>query len=165
MIRLQFRITWILVLALVAAATAQAQLITGMPPFGSFSGGPDIVNNANLNVHLAIPVVSKGGRGMQFNYVFNYDSSVWLNSGMWYPASKWGWKGITEVETGYVSYNTTVRSCFSAIEFKWYYWNDYANWVYHDPQGMSHTFNGSTVTNFTGAPCGSETSRPIPESR
>lgn len=61
--------------------TARAQVATGTPPFGSFSGGPDVVNNANLNVHLAIPVMNKAGRGMPFYYILTNDSSVWYPNG------------------------------------------------------------------------------------
>jgi hypothetical protein len=31
-----------------------AQVPTGAPPFGSFGGGPDTINLANLNVHWDI---------------------------------------------------------------------------------------------------------------
>ena len=47
-----------LLLAFASASAIEAQ--TGTPPFGSFSGGPfDTVNNANLNVHFAIPIFSR----------------------------------------------------------------------------------------------------------
>jgi hypothetical protein len=47
------------------SAHSSAQVTTGLPPFGTFSGGPfDTVNNANLNVHFEIPVVNKAGRGL-----------------------------------------------------------------------------------------------------
>ena len=50
-------------LALLTAPLGRAQVATGPVPFGSFSGGSfDAVNNANLNVHFAIPVISKAGR-------------------------------------------------------------------------------------------------------
>jgi hypothetical protein len=35
----------------------------GTPPFGSFTGGPDIIDLANLNSHISIPVLHKPGRG------------------------------------------------------------------------------------------------------
>ncbi len=56
-----------------------AQVTIGLPPFGSFRGGSaDVVNDANLNVHLSVPVVSKAGRGLPLNYVLGYDSSLWF---------------------------------------------------------------------------------------
>src|SRR5215831_18090142 len=79
-----------------------AQVATGTPPFGSFSGGPEVINNANLNVHWTIPVRHKPGRGTSFDYDLTYDSSVWspVTSGgttTWQPVSNWGWRGQTEV--------------------------------------------------------------------
>src|SRR5207302_9833458 len=69
----------LLVLLIVALAPppASAQVATGTPPFGSFGGGPDVVNLANLNSHLTIPVIHKPGRGTNFTYDLSYDSSVW----------------------------------------------------------------------------------------
>jgi hypothetical protein len=44
-------------------AVAQ-QLDPGFPPFGSFQGGSfDTINLANINIHFAIPIVNKAGRG------------------------------------------------------------------------------------------------------
>src|ERR1041384_1854178 len=50
---------------------------TGTPPFGSFGGRPDVINLANLNAHLSIPILHKAGRGLNFVYDLTYDSSVW----------------------------------------------------------------------------------------
>ena len=67
--------TWVLapgalLLSLLISGVAYAQVQTGTPPFGSFSGGPfDTVNNANLDVHFAIPIVNKAGRGLPFYYL------------------------------------------------------------------------------------------------
>ena len=96
-----------------ASTAAWGQVPKGLPPFGSFSGGPDVINDANLNAHLAIPVVSKGGRGMGFNYTVTYDSSVWSprsSSGqaVWTPLSNWGWGGVTQQAIGYVTYNSNT---------------------------------------------------------
>jgi len=71
-----------LVLMFIAVLTvteiAWGQVPTGIPPHGSFSGGPfDIVNTGNLNVHFVIPVLHKAGRGVPFVYDLTYDSSVW----------------------------------------------------------------------------------------
>ena len=60
----------------IAVAQNQAQVPTGTPPFGSFGGGPDIINLANLNSHISIPVLNKAGRGTNFTYDLSYDSSV-----------------------------------------------------------------------------------------
>src|SRR5260370_38199443 len=68
----------LLVLLALVASVASAQVQTGVVPFGSFSGGPDIVNNANLNVHWTIPIRHKPGPGTNFDYDVTYDSSVWM---------------------------------------------------------------------------------------
>ena len=60
----------------VSPASAQGPA-TGTPPFSSFSGGPDIVNNGNLNDHWAFPIRHKPGRGTDFAYDLGYDSSVY----------------------------------------------------------------------------------------
>jgi RHS repeat-associated protein len=57
--------------------STSAQVKTGTPPFGSFGGGPESINLANLNVHLTVPVIHKAGRGADFKYDLNYDSAVW----------------------------------------------------------------------------------------
>ena len=97
------------VAALFLGSIASAQVSTGTPPFSSIGGGPfDTVNLGNLNVHFAIPVLHKAGRGMPFTYDVSYDSSIWTpvtSSGntQWQPATNWGWRGVTEGKTGYIS--------------------------------------------------------------
>ena len=78
---------------LLAHAALSWQVSYGLQPFGSFSGGPfDIVNNQDLNVHFAIPVLSKAGRGLPFNYSDGYDSTIWsIQNSAWTPANQWGW--------------------------------------------------------------------------
>ena len=72
------------------------QVTTGAPPFGSLGGGPfDTVNLANLNVHFAVPVLHKAGRGIPFTYDLGYDSSIYYPvsvSGVltWQPVQNWG---------------------------------------------------------------------------
>src|SRR5260370_14230735 len=58
------------------ATPASAQVKTGTPPFGSFGGGPDIINLANLNSHITVPILHKPGRGTNFTYDLSFDSSV-----------------------------------------------------------------------------------------
>jgi len=43
------------VCAMLISLSAFSQVSTGMPPFGSFSGGPDVTNLGNLNVHYTFP--------------------------------------------------------------------------------------------------------------
>jgi len=146
----------ILVLALSAGA-ASAQVATGTPPFGSFSGGPDVINLANLNAHFSVPVFHKPGRGMAFSLDLGYDTSVWypVTSGTttsWQPVSNWGWTGSTQAAAGYLSSSETTVQCghweYSGV-YGWYvvdgYKYDYSNWVFHDMFGVAHAFSGVSV--------------------
>ncbi len=69
MIRRAFLLLVLLTVPLFVASPASAQVATGTPPFGSFSGGPDIVNLGNLNGHLTVHAMKKPGRGTNFTYV------------------------------------------------------------------------------------------------
>ncbi|MGA2300808.1 MAG: RHS repeat-associated core domain-containing protein [Candidatus Acidiferrum sp.] len=140
------RILFLLFLFTLAAVQLHAQVTTGTAPFGSFGGGPDTINLANLNSHITIPVLHKAGRGTNFTYDLSYDSSVWYpvtsgTSTVWTPVLDWGWRGQTEIATGYISFsitNTFVRFPVCNI-------TTYSNFVYHDPFGVPHGFNGSAI--------------------
>ena len=129
-----------------------AQVQTGTPPYGSFAGAPDIVDLANLNVHLSVPVINKPGRGTNFTYDLSYDSSVWSptsssGSHSWTPVYNWGWRGQTEIATGYFSYYLTIYDCtyyIGKVQYQGYEEDTYSNFVYHDPWGVSHPFTGAT---------------------
>ncbi len=144
MIRAHHRLFLFVALALLVGVTP-AQVTTGAPPFGSYSGGPDIVNNANLNVHWTIPVLHKSGRGTNFTYDLSYDSSVWYPVGVsgsqtWQPATNFGWRGQTEVLAGYVSATVTQVSVCNGQGSLY----TASNWVYHDSFGVPHAFLGNT---------------------
>ena len=101
------------------------QVATGVPPFSSVGGGPfDTVDLGNLNVHLAIPVLHKAGRGMPFGYDLSYDSSVWTpvtvsGTKHWQPDSNWGWRGTTEAAVGYVYQTATSTLCRYFMNGRW----------------------------------------------
>ena len=136
------------------AQNMQAQPATGLPPFGSFSGGAfDTVNNANLNVHFEIPIIQKAGRGIPFNYSLTYDSAVWNpNYGNWAPVSAtWGWTAIPQGATGYISYTSSQGSCF--ISPTHYYFTIWAGWQYHDTKGVTHNFSNASISNVNTTPC------------
>src|ERR1700721_1104594 len=118
----------------VLAPFSSGQVATGIPKFSSASGGPfDTVNLGNLNVHFAIPVLHKAGRGMPFSYDLSYDSSVWTpvtvsGTKHWQPDSNWGWKGTSEPAGGDVYERATSTPCRQFINGRWqtyYYtvWN------------------------------------------
>ena len=111
---------------------------TGTPPFGSFAGGPDVINLADINVHWDFPVFARAGRGIPFNYTLSFDNSVWRvvtdGSGnqSWQPPLNgvFGWTRQTDAVTGYVTYTASVVGCGTI----------YSNWVYHDQRGTAHSF-------------------------
>ena len=51
---------------------------------------------------------------------------------------------------GYVTYTVTSHSCSFTS------WNVYNNWEYHDASGVVHLYPNLQVSNFNGAPCGSQ---------
>jgi RHS repeat-associated protein len=138
----------------IAVVQVQAQVKTGIPPFGSFGSGPDIINLANLNSHITVPVLHKPGRGTAFTYDLSYDSSVWYPVGVsgnqtWTPVSNFGWRGLTEVATGYISYTLTSTLCVDSHGNKFFGGaQTYSNWKYHDNFGRSHQFIGTTQSNY-----------------
>lgn len=148
-----FRFSLLVAVLAIAAHPTTAQVTPGAPPFGSFGGGAvDVVNLANNNVHIAIPVRSRPGRGTDFSYTLSYDSSVWFPVGVsgsqsWQPATNWGWAGQTQAAVGYVSYSVTTTQCLldpgPPRQYGTVYW--YKNWVYVDEFGTAHGFGSFTV--------------------
>ena len=142
----KLRLEYSLVAVIFVAATALGQVTTGTPPFGSFGGGPfDTVNLGNLNVHFSVPIVNKAGRGIPFTYALSYDSSIWVQvttNGItsWSPTANWGWKGDTEIATGYVSNNQSNFLCDPRLGL---YKTTFSGFVYHDPFGTSHAMGGA----------------------
>jgi len=150
----------LLVLLLVSGGCL-AQVQTGTPAFGSFAGGPDVINLANLNSHIDIPILAKPGRGMSFNYDLVYDSSVWypVKSGStttWQPVFNWGWVAQTAVATGYISYHMAMLNCDTPPPIHQYY--IFNNWVYYDPWGRSHKFYGEMEYDPTNCDNGNQLS-------
>ena len=140
-------------LFILSAASLSAQVQTGAPPFGTFGGGPDSINLANLNVHLDVPVTHRAGRGTDFSYDLGYDSSVWFpvnSSGslVWMPVGNWGWTSITQVVGGYVLYTTTQSTKDSGL----CQIITFTNFKFYDVFGTAHPFPGSTLNEtWTGA--------------
>ena len=141
-----------------------AQVTTGTPPFGSFGGGPDILNLANLNAHISVPILNKSGRGAAFTYDLSYDGAVWYPVGVsgsqvWTPAYNWGWRGQTEANTGYISFTATSTVCSyereGTLEIPngWRFIQE--NFAYHDPWGVPHPFSG--LASYESATCGGAT--------
>ena len=106
---MKFLLRTLPLIAILTASIGLAQVATGTPSFNSFGGGPfDSVNLGNLNVHFAVPVIHKAGRGMPFIYDLAYDSSIWtpVTSGsvtQWSHLVAWGWTQQTAALSGYVT--------------------------------------------------------------
>ena len=144
------RLVGILWLGCVSFAFGQ----TGIYSFGSFdSKGFDTVNLGNLNVHFAVPLVSKPGRGINFNYSLAYDGLVWspvasAGTSYWQPATDWGFTAVFgNGFHGYVTYKVATGKCTvqtdgapQQITVE----RDYA-FAYHDSFGGVHPFSYSAT--------------------
>ena len=156
---------------LFVASLAAAQAVTGTPRFASLGGGPfDTVNLGNLNVHFAIPVLNKPGRGLAFNYNLVYDSSIWIpvtsnGTTAWTPAnnanSVWGWT-TSMPRGGYFTYSQNTPPPTRCGWIRWYdptegwqiapqydWTTTYNNFAYYDGWGTRHPFPGSTIYQYT----------------
>src|SRR5437899_2791405 len=155
-----FHSFFILLVLFTSAGTSAAQVQTGTPPFGSLGGGPDVINLANLNSHITIPVRHKAGRGINFDYDLKNDSSVWypLNSGgstSWQPAfAQWGWNGLIPAGQSTIFYSMTYTSsrCGDGGSQTYAEWM-FGNFVYVDIFGTQHSFNYNPV--YFSSPGGS----------
>src|ERR1700726_2491473 len=129
-------------LTMVLGWSASAQVATGAPPFSSTTGGSfENIDLANLNVHIAIPIISRAGRGLPLNYSWNYDSSIWYPAGSaWTPVGNWGWRSQTEAAVGDISYTQSQVKCYDSPPG--FYWAPkLANFSSHDGSGTSHGFS------------------------
>lgn len=128
---------------------------TGTPPFGSFAGGPDTIDLANLNAHWVIPVLHKAGRGTNFTYDLSYDGLIWYpaisgSTQTWSPSPTWGWSGLQQKIGGFISYSETVK----VTQGSWCTSYKDANYIYTDGNGTRHSFPGFSVTTFWSGPDG-----------
>src|SRR5262249_55671070 len=122
------------------SALSFSQSETGIPPFSSFGGGFDKINLSNLNIHLEIPIVSKAGRGLPFNYALAFDNSFWTTRIItvdhhpeyaWEPRTKlFGWIRQTDALGGYMLAGIGHLGCGDI----------YAYFTYYDRRGTAHTF-------------------------
>ena len=141
-------LTGVLLMSLIVSAQGP---VTGTPPFGSFSKGPaDVINLANLNVDINIPVTQKVGRGSGLFYVLSYNNSIWYPGFVngietWQPINNYGWQVQTNASVfGRLSHSSTHGRCSGgglgggpAI------WTANANFVYWDPKSTPHALVGA----------------------
>lgn len=140
--------------AMLLSSFASAQVSTGLPPLGSFSSGPDVINLGNLNGNLRFPVVHKPGRGIPFDFILSYDTSVWTKvtangATSWQPIGNFGWRTLTEANVGYISFRSTRVQCQLVIDTEpptYKTVNEILRdqYQYHDMFGTIHNFANVT---------------------
>lgn len=123
---------------------------TGSYKFSNLdSFGFDSINPGNLNVHFAIPIVQKTGRGLPFQYTLEFDGLVWLpiqsgSSKVWSPDPYFGFYGelLNDGYKGFLSYSERTVKCYDDPSDPGYFeFVPYQNgYVYHDEFGASHSF-------------------------
>ncbi len=145
-----FRLCVLLLLVLACQAPSFGQVPTGTPPMSSLSGGPDVVNLANLNSHITIPILGKSGRGLPFTFNLPHDSSVWYpvtasGSTAWQPVPNWGWSG-SEARIGYIisaaSLSSRIITCGKLEDL---ILTTVYGWTYQDGFATPHPFPGTTT--------------------
>ena len=145
-------------IVLLAAQASSAQVRTGAPPYGSFGGGPDVVNLANLNVHLDVPMISKAGRGgSNFVYGLSYDSSIWYpvisgTTTKWQFVPNWGWSAATQGAVGYIGYTFIISSACNGQGQQYTY-----SWTYYDKAGTPHPWSQQSTHKMGNASCTGDT--------
>jgi RHS repeat-associated protein len=155
-------------LMFVTVASSQVPVATSQT-FGSYGGGPDVINLGNLNIHLAVPIRHKAGRGTDFDQTLTYDSSVWTpvisgSTMKWMPVSSVnlspipGWQGLLPAGQSYITYSVKYAgpnriTCNGTTYFQYETWN-YGGFYYYDVNGFQHNFQhvGWTYTDYFGQP-------------
>jgi RHS repeat-associated protein len=136
--------------ALLSSVCARPQA-TGLPPFGSLDRvGLETRNNQDLNILLAIPVMSSPGRnGLDLNFSVVYNSSIWTKSGSAWTLNNsyvppWGWS--TTYSTGSTNFKTRTSQtrCNRCLVGDGCLYTDTTisnGYTYTDPMGTVHPFN------------------------
>src|SRR5258707_9813721 len=73
-----FRLLCLFAIFVLTIRPAYGQVVQGgTPPFGSYNGGPDIINLANLNAVVRISGLNKPGRGLNAQTAFTFNTTIW----------------------------------------------------------------------------------------
>jgi len=142
-----------LVMALLAAYPAFAQdRGVGLPAFGSYTGSAmDSVNNQNLNVHTAFPILPPTGRAFGFGFSEVHDSEIWApvpsgGTAAWTPNGG-GWQMLSS--GGTLSYAEADDTSTCSVTFDGHTYTPHnrlqTNFVFFDAQGTPHQFPGATA--------------------
>lgn len=121
---------------------------TGAYPHATFdSPGFDSINTGNLNTRFSIPIISRSGRGLPFNYALQYEGLIWApvtvgGTTTWVNDPNWGFSGTLNGDTfsGYLSHSTSITYC-PLPHSQTATFSSSNNYVYHDPFGAAHSFN------------------------
>jgi len=120
------------------AALGQSANITGLPTFGTMTGGPDLVNLSSLDIHYQIPAMNKAGRGLPVQFALAYDSyPSWMFVNPVFNRPTYGWN--QPLNMGYVTYST-APTCPTDPNA-----TNYGNWAYVDGNGTVHPFPASLI--------------------
>jgi RHS repeat-associated protein len=143
------RVLMCIIALLVFGDMVSAQVRIAAPAFGSFGGGPDVVDLANLNVQMTIPIRHRAGRGIDFDYNIEYNSSVWQpvtvgSTKSWTPDPQWGWQRLQPAGQSYITYSVVYSQnmCYNGGPVPYQEWV-YSNFIYYDQFGDTHYFNNS----------------------
>ena len=134
------------------------QLITGIPPFSTTTGGSfDAIDLANLNVHFSIPIFSRPGKGIPFNYSLTYNSLIWypVTSGgttSWQPVTNRGWAAQGTGLSEWFSYPQTTVNCYDNLGHQSGAVVTLGPYTYYEPSGTPHLIN-NTLVQISGSNC------------
>ena len=156
-----------ILLAVVFVDSAQGQSpVATIQSFGSYGGGPDVINLGSLNSHIAIPIRHKAGRGTDFDLTLTYDSTVWtpLISGStrsWQPVASTtvpGWQGLSTAGQSFLSYSMVYSgpwriTCDGTNYYNYETWT-YSGFYYSDANGAAHSYPNIyySYTDYQGHP-------------
>lgn len=139
-----------------AVTILSGQVATGSYPYGTYDNrGFDTINVGNLNVHFAVPVLTKAGRGIPLEYNLAYDSSIWTPTTVggvtsWVPVTGFGWNGVPTF--GHLTATETTQTIVVGVppHQETCHVTSWNNWTYVDAHGAQHYFGGMTE-NETGS--------------
>jgi RHS repeat-associated protein len=124
----------------------------GIPPGSTITGGPDVVSLSNLGVHFEVPVHSKTGRGMNFSFNMNFDSSSYSQKAV--PGGLQWSSLVGSLSTGGLNGLGAIMGSWAQLTCRDQYrdlqtYDQYTFTAYQDSEGTTHPFAypGLIVTN------------------
>lgn len=149
---------------LIANPLAQAQSVAsnGTPNFGSFSGGPDVINESNLNIHYTVPVFARAGVSLPFSYSLPVDNGAWYKYIDVYANYHWGFDQSTAQPVGVMAIGGvfyTIKQYMCVLTGDHYTVNQYRATSYTGLNSTSHgvsaiVYDDSCNGHYTDTPTG-----------